>query len=1691
MKIGELFIELGLRDADFGKGMKEAERGVQQLQKASTQMAQVLDRTVVRAFQAATVAAAAFGAATLKVGAEFEQAITQVGAIAGATEAGFASLEGKARQLGATTMFSATEAATAMQDLARAGLSVNEILDASGPALLLAGSAGADMGQATKITAATLAQFGLQASDAGRISDVFSTALRKSLFDMESLTEAMKYAGTVGAGFGYSLEQTTAAVAMFRNLGLEGSMAGTNLRMALAAAAKPTAAAEKVLNKLGLTVQDVNPELHSFDEIMRAVGAAGMSTAEAIAVFGKRAGANVAQIARQFATGQTDFYDLLGALEDSAGSTEQLYGQMTNTVFAQSKIVLSALQELMLGTFDTFRGPLRDLLSELADTIAYVAQVFQRSSGEIAGGFEASLQGVTSWLRENREALAVAFVQAVQGVQQLGSTLAAMLPHLRTFAELLVASFAAAKVAAFTKVVVKFFATSTTGLLTLTAQIRAVMAQLVAATGGIYAIVAAIGTLVVVLGTLAFANTEAAMATERLRNAEATIEKERQARAVRDRARAAALHGEQQATIAGFQLQLQASGKLTNALDRQLSALAGLTAEQIDAGLAAGDLFQATIDGTEVVLDAATALELRNDELDAGAAAHAGEKAAIEESQQAQASLQRQIEDLQYAMQQRAKALEDGAREAQADALVLGKYGASVEEVRKREEELQAQLQVRVQQEGRLRQRQGEALNALAKREIGREVAANKTAAADEAAAASASNRNEVEDALLRATEARLRAQLGVERQLQEAGLEGDALAEIRLQRKVQELEAVFDTEIALLQQLKRDTQAVEAAKEKAVSDLRTAYQNERLAKQEADELEAQKRIADRVLQLQAQQALAGASTLQQIEADRLATLAELEGATAQQIAAVNAVYDAQRAATRKELAREIEILTAGENAKVLQLEDELAAKLAQLDDSMGAERLALEKYYAAQIAAARAEAAGEAADAVEAAGEEELTLTQRLRALVLAQLQGMVQDAAAAGAAFGAVLASGLAGKVAMKALQALRTGVQRTLQQMGKLAQQAGAAVRDALAGPIDRVRGLLGKLGDTRFGKRLSVAAQGAGKVLQALGRASLAVGAAVVAGMVKAGKAVARLGQGATEAVKAIGAAVGRAADALSTLTGFSFDVTGFTQDAAAADARRTELEGQLASGELSPEEQEAAQAELDSLPATMAEGAALAVQEMATGALSMVQALVEALPVVVQELSAQLPVVVAALAEAVPVIVQALVEAVPTVVQAVVTSVGAIVQALADSLPQLVQALVAQIPVLVQALADGLLALLPAVGEIIATLVQALPTLVEQILLQIPTILQAVVDSLGTVIDALVVAIPQLLQVVIDQLPTIVEALVQAVLELVAALLVALGDLVPAIIAMLPALIEAVLEAVVLVIEQLVQQLPVILEALLLMVAQLVTAVAQAIPGIIASVVRAIPTIISSLIALIPALIEGIVAALPALLEAILMNIPTLITALVTELIPALIASIPELMSALLIELPIALYEAAVSLAKGLGEAVSQALRKLVDFFKDVIKEIISLGAKKTDTFGDTPGAQRAGPGGMTARFAPGDYVIAAQNPVNALRQALDAAQGRLAGNITSSRLRAGSASLPGSDAAAVAMLQAAEALRGAAGPAGAQSLRVVVQAEGRVLDDALYRAGQRGAAPRLQQQLRGATVAAGVHVGFDRGSYTG
>lgn len=1634
--IGKLLVELGLEDSQFRGGIKGATSALEKMQSAGESFAISLDSAVTGALTAASAAMAAFGVATVKVGADFQQAITTVGAVAGASDADLARLTDRARELGATTKFTATEAATAMQDFARAGMSVNEILNSSGPALLFAAGAGTDMATATSLTAATLSQFGLDATQAGRVADVFGTALRKSLFDVESLREAMKYAGTVGAGFGYSLEETTAAVAQFRNLGLEGSMAGTNFRMAMSAAANATEEAQRTLAKYGLTQNDINPELHSFAEIMQTVGRSAMTTSDALDVFGQRSGANVIQIARQFADSTTSFYTLLDAVENSSGQAEQLYGQMTDTVLGKFDISLSAFQELMLSLFDTMQQPLGDLLTELASTIAYVASVFNREAGGIASSFGEMVQRAVDYLRNNREAIAVTFVEFVRNVRDAAETIARLVPLVVALGKAMLTVWAADKVRVFV-IAVQGAITSLSGM---AGGIRAVMTALTAATGGIYAAVAAIGTVVAAIIYFTSSTAAAEEATERLRVAEAKLAAEQQARADASKAAADALAAAQGKTLSGYALQLQAEGQLTDAVDQHLSRLQALSGSSIEAGLASGELFTATINGTQVVLDHATALQLQYDSVSGATDATFGYNQAVGNAAQEVSSINHELALYDERMRQYEVVTAAGGATTKDLQLLLGRFGSTMEEVTARHQQMNEQLAVARKRLEGLQQGAQLATNALAKKEIAAELAgsaADRMGAADEKAGDKA--KKAAEEAR-KAYEARLKAVERVEAEIAKRQATAQQQAALAMQAQLAELNKVFDAEVKaygrqtakvkaaelerarVLALVRADAAAQQQQEQQAVVaqlDVALAAAGRTAAEREQSELD--KRNADRraALELEFQQELAlyekgsaermdvllrfmqARAKLEQVEAaeaqartrerytainatieamqltdaqermndlqrldvERLQALVDAEGATAQQINEINAVFDARVLAQKRALTDEVVLLTAGQNRRVLELERERDAMLARLGEDQLAEREAVLAYYTEAIKDAQAEAA----EAAESAGQR---------------------------------MAAGL--------------------RQVGEAALQTASAIATGIG---SAVRGVVGLFAD----------------------------------------------------------------------LTGFSFDLLGAVSSVNDSMAEAADLKAQLAAGELSPAEYEAALAEL---PATAAEGAAQYVQELVDGASQLLATFVEAAPAALQALAQQLPALVRQFADALPALVGSLAQAASQLVDAIVAEVPRVVQALADSVGVLVQALVAQLPTIVQQLLAAIQMLLPAVLQAVLTVLDVVPVLVDGVLRGIPQLVAALVQVVAGLVPALVDAVLGLVQVVIAQLPTIVQALVEGALQIVQVLLQQLPVLVVGIIQLLPQLVRALLDAVVLLVQELVAQLPTIIEALLVAVADIVLALVEAIPVLLAAVVGALPSLLSAIIDLIPAIITGVARALPKLVTALVQLVPTLIVAVVTELVPALVGAIPELIAALLVQLPVALAEAAVQLAIAIKDAVIAGLQSLGQFFRDVIEEIVTLGTAETATFGDTPGAVRAGTEGLAARFAPGDYVVAAQRPADLLQQAMDAMRGELAAGIAPAArgYAPGELEVPAAAGLASAMLQAATAMqRGVAGggaPGGSQSLQVVVEANGRTLDEALFVAEQRGAAPRLTRELRRGTLRAGVHVGFDRGKFS-
>lgn len=560
--------------------LKQLKEAGQSLKEELQSLSETLRSYVADGFKIATAAAAGFIAASTYIGANFQQKMAQVGVVAGAAGDDLAKLTSKARELGATTAFSASDAADAMNLLAGAGLSVNEVLTSTGDALTLAGAGGTTLDQSAQVLTSTMAQFNLTAGEAGRISDVLAKATAKSQFTVSDLGEALKYGGTVGAGFNWSLEQTVAALAQFRDLGLQGSQAGTALRSAMVGASTASAQNVKVLKEYGLTMEQISPETHSFADILTTVGKAGLSTSDAMVVFGAEAGAAVATLSRRFAEGGDSYNAMLDDLQNATGSAAQMYADMQKNVAGSFANLQSAAEEVFLTLFDQYSGPLADLLDGLSGLVNKISAEINARSFVIKAALLDAFGAVTKWIDDNSDYIATTIAGFLEDVSEFATGVKSILPLLSDLLPLLddiaglmaliwVTTEVMAFVAAMTEVISAVVATGFS--------IQGLMVILTEATGGIYALVAGIGLLVAGLVALISRYYEAADAATKLKEAQ---DKLKQGEVTATEERAAALQGyldAQRAAMKQEQEQLAASGQMNSARYKELQTLLDLT----------------------------------------------------------------------------------------------------------------------------------------------------------------------------------------------------------------------------------------------------------------------------------------------------------------------------------------------------------------------------------------------------------------------------------------------------------------------------------------------------------------------------------------------------------------------------------------------------------------------------------------------------------------------------------------------------------------------------------------------------------------------------------------------------------------------------------------------------------------------------------------------------------------------------------------------------------------------------------------------------------------------------------------------------------------------------------------------------------------------------------------------------------
>lgn len=328
-----------------------------------------------RAIMPVSAAAMGVGAAAVKTTSDFDSAMSQVKAISGATGKDFDDLRDKAREMGAKTKFSATEAAEGFNYMAMAGWKTEDMLAGIEGVMNLAAASGEDLAKTSDIVTDAMTAFGLKAEKSGHFADVLAAASANANTNVSMLGESFKYAAPVAGSLGYTVEDTSIALGLMANAGIKASQAGTALRGGLTNLAKPSKTVATYMDRYGISLQDTSGKMYSMRELMEQLRQklGGLSEAEqaeaAAAIFGKNAMAGWLAVIN---ASDKDFDKLTGAIDNCAGEAERMANEMNDNLEGQLTILKSQLQELAISIGDVLVPIIRDVVSVIQKIVDWL-----------------------------------------------------------------------------------------------------------------------------------------------------------------------------------------------------------------------------------------------------------------------------------------------------------------------------------------------------------------------------------------------------------------------------------------------------------------------------------------------------------------------------------------------------------------------------------------------------------------------------------------------------------------------------------------------------------------------------------------------------------------------------------------------------------------------------------------------------------------------------------------------------------------------------------------------------------------------------------------------------------------------------------------------------------------------------------------------------------------------------------------------------------------------------------------------------------------------------------------------------------------------------------------------------------------------------------------------------------------------
>lgn len=317
---------------------------------------------------------------SIKTFGQFEQSMAKVRAITRATDQEFEQLTATAREMGATTEFTASQAAGGLQFLGQAGFTASEAIAALPQVLNLATAAGLDLANAADIASNIMSGYGIAAENSEKVTDLLAATASRANTNVSQMGDAMSFVAPVAASMGIEIEDTSAAIGALSDAGIQGGRAGTSLRRVITSLVNPLGQAKDTLKELNISMEEINPETNNLVDIISLLDERVTDGADAMRLFGEEGGPAFLALTEQLPR----LRDLSTELRNVEGEAARMAETMRDTLTGDLNALNSATQDLQITLVDTFDKELREsvqnttnvvrLLSDNMDNIATVVE---------------------------------------------------------------------------------------------------------------------------------------------------------------------------------------------------------------------------------------------------------------------------------------------------------------------------------------------------------------------------------------------------------------------------------------------------------------------------------------------------------------------------------------------------------------------------------------------------------------------------------------------------------------------------------------------------------------------------------------------------------------------------------------------------------------------------------------------------------------------------------------------------------------------------------------------------------------------------------------------------------------------------------------------------------------------------------------------------------------------------------------------------------------------------------------------------------------------------------------------------------------------------------------------------------------------------------------------------------------------